>query len=202
MYLSHLVRSEGMKIWTFWPKWAESVSARRQSVEQEKVWKVSYEAATYPGGGYQHFFAIFRSRHFFRLHFSPSFFWKFYTPRCMNRISHLAPMSFLETVKWLWPECQIDHPANCGIWALSHFIFAILQYQEFFWYLFLLYDSSFFLFVIIISWCFFLFSTADKRRLSEFDLFYMRLLLGHETPLPALTTLTKSQTKKTSKVWK
>lgn len=33
MYLSHLVRSEGMKIWTFWPKWAESVSARRQSVE-------------------------------------------------------------------------------------------------------------------------------------------------------------------------
>ena len=142
-------------------------------------------------------FAIFRSRHFF-----PSFFWKFYTPRCMNRISHLAPMSFLETVKWLWPECQIDHPANCGIWALSHFIFAITQYQEFFMIFFLLFDSSFFLFVIIISWCFFHFSTADKRRLSEFDLFYMRLLLGHETPLPAMTTLTKSQTKKTSKVWK
>ena len=70
-------------------------------------------------------FAIFRSWHFFQLHFSPSFFWKFYTPRCMNRILHLAPMSFLETVKWLWPECQIDHPANWRIWALSHFIFAI-----------------------------------------------------------------------------
>ena len=89
-------------------------------------------------------FLPYLSRHFFQLHFSPSFFWKFYTPRCMNRISHLAPMSFLETVKWLWPECQIDHPANCGIWALSHFIFAITQYQEFFWYFFLLYDSSFF----------------------------------------------------------
>ena len=124
MYLSHLVRSEGMKIWTFWPKWAESVSARRQSVEQEKVWKVSFGQPPIREGAIN-IFAIFRSRHFFQFHFSPSFVWKFYTPRCMNRISHLAPMSFLETVKWLWPECQIDHPANCGIWALSHFIFAI-----------------------------------------------------------------------------
>ena len=84
-------------------------------------------------------FAIFRSRHFF-----PSFFWKFYTPR----FSHLAPMSFLETVKWLWPECQIDHPANCGIWALSHFIFAITQYQEFF----MIFFSSFWFLLFLICY--------------------------------------------------
>ena len=94
MYLSHLVRSEGMKIWTFWPKWAESVSARRQSVEQEKVWKVSYEAATYPGGGYQHFFAIFRSRHFFPATFLPFFLLKILHSKVYEPDFTLGPNEF------------------------------------------------------------------------------------------------------------
>ena len=122
----------------------------------------------------------------------------------MNRILHLAPMSFLETVKWLWPECQIDHPSNCGIWTLSLFIFAITQstISRIFLHFFLLYDSSFFLFVIIISWCFFLLSSADKGIYLNLIYSTWRVLLGHETPLQALTIISKSYTKKTSNLEK
>ena len=50
-------------------------------------------------------------------------------------------------------------------------------------------------------WCLLFFSTANKRCLSEFDFNpTWRVLSGHETPLQALTMLSKSQTKKTSKV--
>ena len=50
-------------------------------------------------------------------------------------------------------------------------------------------------------WCLLFFSTANKRCLSEFDFNpTWRVLSGHETPLQALTMLSRSQTKKTSKV--
>ena len=126
----------GVKIWKYG---LSGQNGRKVSLPGDNRWS-KRKSERFPSeqppirGEPSTFFATFRSLHFFQLHFSPSFFWKFYTPRCMNQISHLAPMSFLETVKWLWPECQIDHPANCGIWALSHFIFAITQYQEFLWY--------------------------------------------------------------------
>ena len=52
-------------------------------------------------------------------------------------------------------------------------------------------------------WCLLFFSTANKRCLSEFDFNpTWRVLSGHETPLQALTIISKSHTKKTSNLGK
>ena len=54
-------------------------------------------------------------------------------------------------------------------------------------------------YIFDLSLCLLFFSTANKRRLSEFDFNpTWRVLSGHETPFQALTILSKSHTKKTS----
>ena len=137
MYLSHLVRSEGMKIWTFWPKWAESVSARRQSVEHFVL-----PPPETIGGARDSLKGFLRSSHlsYFLLYLEACTFSEYISPFLSFENWTLQGVwtGFYTRPKWVFLrqssgfDLNVKYPANCGIWSLSRFIFAITRYQEFF----------------------------------------------------------------------
>ena len=196
MYLSHLVRSEGMKIWTFWPKWAESVSARRQSVEQEKVWKVSFGAATYPGGGYQHFFAIFRSRHFFPATFLPFFLLKILHSKVYEPDFTLGPNEFSwdSQVALTWmsnrSSSQLRNLSTFSFHFRNHIIsrICLIFFSSLWFLLFLICYNNFMMFLSVL-YC----------RQKAFIWIWFIL---HATTFGSWDPSSSKQTKKTSKVWK